>query len=141
MQQKRCDGVGGSAQGLEEQPASVPDHHGGGGICSPSGVHNDHLRRRTQTGQPRRGPDRGVGRGTHDKEADDGAAPRPRLSEAGGSRVDLSSPEYKQASRRYVSAMVALPILLVTSYFLLIDVSSSLVLFRAMAAILPGHER
>jgi hypothetical protein len=35
-----------------------------------------------------------------------------------GSNVDPSSPEYKQASRRYVSVMVALPILLVTSYFL-----------------------
>ncbi|KAH8906185.1 hypothetical protein BR93DRAFT_928789 [Coniochaeta sp. PMI_546] len=35
-----------------------------------------------------------------------------------GANVDTSSPEYKQASRRYVSVMVALPILLVTSYFL-----------------------
>jgi hypothetical protein len=33
-------------------------------------------------------------------------------------KTDPSSPEYKQASRRYVSVMVALPVLLVTSYFL-----------------------
>ncbi|RKU48511.1 hypothetical protein DL546_006313 [Coniochaeta pulveracea] len=33
-------------------------------------------------------------------------------------KSDPSCPEYKQASRRYVSVMVALPILLVTSYFL-----------------------
>lgn len=35
-----------------------------------------------------------------------------------GANVDTSGPEYKQASRRYVSVMVALPILLVTSYYL-----------------------
>lgn len=32
--------------------------------------------------------------------------------------VDPSSPEYKQAARKWVQAMIALPILLVTSYFL-----------------------
>ncbi|ORY68576.1 uncharacterized protein BCR38DRAFT_482074 [Pseudomassariella vexata] len=33
-------------------------------------------------------------------------------------RVDLSSPAYKQASKKYVNFMIAMPILLVTSYFL-----------------------
>ncbi|KAI1859662.1 uncharacterized protein JN550_011857 [Neoarthrinium moseri] len=33
-------------------------------------------------------------------------------------RVDLSSPAYKAASRKYVSVMIATPILLVTSYVL-----------------------
>jgi hypothetical protein len=33
-------------------------------------------------------------------------------------KVDPSSPEYKRASKKYTSLMVALPILLVTSYFL-----------------------
>lgn len=32
--------------------------------------------------------------------------------------VDTSSPDYKRAARKYTSVMVALPILLVTSYFL-----------------------
>ncbi|EMR63122.1 hypothetical protein UCREL1_9920 [Eutypa lata UCREL1] len=33
-------------------------------------------------------------------------------------RIDPSSPAYKQAARKYVSFMVAVPILLVTSYVL-----------------------
>ena len=33
-------------------------------------------------------------------------------------RVDTSSPDYKRAARKYVSFMVALPVLLVTSYVL-----------------------
>lgn len=48
------------------------------------------------------------GQKTFEKEPE---ADRPR-------KTDPSSPEYKQASRRYVSVMVALPIFLVTSYFL-----------------------
>ncbi|ROV99779.1 hypothetical protein VSDG_03147 [Cytospora chrysosperma] len=33
-------------------------------------------------------------------------------------KIDPSSPEYKQAARQWVSTMIALPILIVTSYFL-----------------------
>jgi len=32
--------------------------------------------------------------------------------------VDINSPEYKAAARKYTSLMVAIPILLVTSYYL-----------------------
>jgi hypothetical protein len=58
-------------------------------------------------------------------------APKPVADETGSSnavatpatgsakpKIDPSSPEYKQAARRWVSTMVALPILIVTSYFL-----------------------
>lgn len=50
-----------------------------------------------------------------------GGAPDASEAPAGGGakpRVDPSSPEYKRAARRWVSGMVAMPILIVTSYFL-----------------------
>lgn len=42
----------------------------------------------------------------------------PRPAATRPKRVDLSSPEYKRAARKYTQLMVALPILLVTSWVL-----------------------
>ncbi|KAI0837044.1 hypothetical protein F5Y06DRAFT_90698 [Hypoxylon sp. FL0890] len=42
----------------------------------------------------------------------------PRSTIPRPTRINPSSPEYKQAARKYTQVLVALPILLVTSYFL-----------------------
>ncbi|KAI2604137.1 uncharacterized protein GGS25DRAFT_449445 [Hypoxylon fragiforme] len=52
------------------------------------------------------------------------AVPRPRRSAAlrppvpNRPRVDTNSPEYKRAARNYTRTLVALPILIVTSWYL-----------------------
>ncbi|KAI1474521.1 hypothetical protein K445DRAFT_316210 [Daldinia sp. EC12] len=46
------------------------------------------------------------------------AQPLPRPAAPIPNRVNPSSPEYKRAARKYTQLMVALPILLVTSWYL-----------------------
>ncbi|ROW04879.1 hypothetical protein VMCG_04927 [Cytospora schulzeri] len=42
----------------------------------------------------------------------------PTTTDGANPRIDPSSPEYKEAARKWVSTMIALPILIVTTYFL-----------------------